>query len=122
MIEINFTLFVQMAHFLFAWWFLDTFLYKYLVQAVQEEQSVQDSLVVRVAVEGKQLEELRIDQKKRWLRLCSQFRSAIPLLSTRVHVSESFIKKGPVAELSKEETQKTVTAVTQHIVQRIVHE
>ncbi len=122
MIELNITLFVQMAHFLFAWWFLDAFLCKYLVQSVQEEQCVQDELSEQIGLESKQLEELKREQEKKWLQWCSRFRSAVPFLGARVHVSESFIKKGPVEGLSKEETQKTVTTIAERIAQAVLYE
>ena len=122
MIEINITLFVQMAHFLFAWWFLNKYLYKYLVEAVQEEQLAQDNLTLRIAAESNHLEELKVDQKKKWLQWCSQFRSSVPFLDTRVHISESFIRRGPFEAPSKEEAQKTVTALAERVARRVLYE
>lgn len=122
MIELNITLFVQMIHFLFIWWFLDTFLCRYLVQVVQQEQQEQDVLVEQVDAEKVKLEELQLDQAARWAQWCSRFRSSVPALDTQIKESEFLVKKEPVQEPSKKDAQEAVATVAQRIVQKVLHE
>ena len=122
MIDLNITIVVQAVHFLFAWWALSKFLFRPVVAAVQKEQAFQKRLHTVLKKEEQLLHDIKKEQEREWARYQRQFKKSVPALQSHLVVSGVALKRTPLAQISKQEEKKAISAVVELVVQRIGHD
>lgn len=122
MIYFNATFFVQIIHFLFAWWLLRKFLFRPFVSVIQHEKAVGTRLKNVVTAEQELLERAQKEQNRQWSWYQQQFKKRIPEFVTHTAVSINSFKKVEAPKVSSADEKRDCALLTDLVVSRLSHD
>lgn len=111
MFSFDVTFFIQIIHFICAWWFIKTFLFNHLIAAVTHEDSVIGGLQRKIDEESNTIAALCLEQKKQYEFAYSEYKKQIPSMETSsiTQQKNSEFKECALSEKDKKTIIETVT-------------
>lgn len=119
MIYFNATFFVQIVHFLFAWWLLRRFLFRTVVNAIQNEKSISSRLNNTLASEKDLLAQSQKELERQWAWYQQQFKKRVPESVMHSVITTRSFKKIEAPDLSESDQKKQCKLLTEVIVTRL---
>lgn len=122
MIYFNATFFVQILHFLFAWWVLRQFLFRPVVSVIHHEKGLDARLNSKVVAEQAVLEKSQKEQSRQWSWYQQQFKKRIPESIVRTAISVRSFKKIDPSHISAVAQERDCALLTDLVVSRFSHD
>lgn len=121
MIDFNATLLLQVFHFVFVWWLLDTFLLKHIVAIIQSERAVRSALVSKIDERKKDLLAEQHKQDLLWVHYRKEFGRDAPNVETPPILSFSSLLCPVTLQMKKEEKEKILHETKSFLIQKVLH-
>ncbi|MFT6765929.1 MAG: hypothetical protein ACJAZS_000825 [Alteromonas naphthalenivorans] len=122
MIYFNATFFIQIIHFLFAWWVLRRFLFRPVVSTIQHEKGAEKRLSNSIVAEQSLLKKAQIEQHRQWSWYQQQFKKRIPVPVEHVVISDRSFKKLEVPDISQKVEKRESSLLTDSVVVRFAND
>lgn len=122
MIYFNATFFVQIFHFLFAWWALRQFLFRPVVSSIQHEKAVNTRFKNVITVERELLEKAQKEQSRQWSWYQQQFKKRIPESVIHTALSVRSFKRIEPPQISSDDKKRDCALLTDLVVSRLSHD
>lgn len=120
MITVNATLLVQCVHFLFAWWFLDRFLFRDFVKDINNQENRVKNLALSVDHERALLQEAYSKKSAQWDYYKDLFAKNSPIILRSFHLSFSTVLCPLFFEVTEDQKQKLTKDATDALVKRVL--
>ncbi len=121
MFSFDITLIFQMIHFFFAWWFLDRFLFKYLVSHIHQEHTYMTGLQRKLEEEVHTLQVMMQQKDGEWTRFKNLYKEKIPeKIDSYSQVKD--IAFTPPKEISEKQKVEIIHDISQKFIQEISHD
>ncbi len=122
MISVNGTLIVQMAAFMWAWWFIDSYLLRPLVACIAQEATAQQEIEMALEAQRQSVAGKDRYKRERWFHFQMLFSRATPSVGQQ-QIPCALTEKpedAPLLDTGNKETLQNSTALL--IKERIVNE
>ena len=122
MFSFDVTLIVQMLHFCFAWFLLDTFLFRYLYAEYVAEKNKKLALVNDLADQKNQIKNIEEQKKLHWDAFKEKSKSILPLFRTQSQSQEAVVGYEPNQPFSLEEKQQVIASVASKLTEQVMRD
>jgi len=122
MVEVNATIFIQMAHFLIAWFFLDRYLLRPMVKFIDQEETVINDYQKALQKEALAIEQEVSAQKKFWKNQHIQLQKESPAYNINTVLSYSAIVCPMIPEMNKADKELLIERTKKAIVKQVKHD
>ncbi len=121
MFSFDATLIIQIIHFFFAWWFLDRFLFKYLISHIHQEQTYLAGLQNKLEEEVHTLTVMTHQKDGEWARFKDLYKEKIPS-SRHSYTQVKDIALKPPKELSEKQKIEIIHDISEEFIRQISHD
>ncbi|MFS8506884.1 MAG: hypothetical protein LVQ75_02000 [Candidatus Babeliales bacterium] len=122
MVEVNATIFIQMAHFLIAWFFLDNYLLRPFVKFIEQEKAVIDDYQKTLKQEALTIEQEESSQKNFWKNQHVQLKKEAPAYDPHAILSYSAIVCPMIPEMNKTDKELLIKNTKKAILKQVKHD
>jgi non-ribosomal peptide synthetase component E (peptide arylation enzyme) len=122
MVEVNATIFIQMAHFLIAWFFLNKYLLRPIVAFINKEKAAIEGYEQTLEKESLIIEQEISAQKKFWKNQHTQLQKESPACNAHTVLSYSAIVCPIIPEMNKSDKELLIERTKKAIVKQVKHD
>jgi hypothetical protein len=122
MIEVNATIFIQMAHFLIFWFFFDRYLLRPFLVCIDQEKSVIEDHQKTLNQEALLIEQEKKSQKIFWNNQHLQLQKESPIYSFHSILSYSAIVCPVIPEMNKADKELLIKNTKKAIIKQVKHD